>query len=314
MAHNHAGHVSEANISRLKITLFIVLTIMVVEAIGSLLSNSLALLSDAGHMLVDALALGISLFAITIARKPATMRRTFGYHRIEIMAALLNGAILLVLSGYIFFEAYQRFLTPHEVRAPLMLAVAIIGLVANIIGISLLRKASLGSLNIKAAFWHILGDTISSVGVIAAAIIIGVTGWTTADAIIASFIGLIILWGAIMVVRESADILLETVPKHINPDDVVAALTSIPGVLEVHDLHIWTITSGVYALSAHLLIEDQKVSRSAEIRTAVEGDLASRFNVTHTTLQLECDRCETCPDGFICDIGKLRSHAHTHED
>ncbi|MBI4295480.1 MAG: cation transporter [Chloroflexi bacterium] len=310
MEHHHENHVAETNISRLKITLFIVLTIMVVEAIGSLLSNSLALLSDAGHMLVDALALGISLFAITMAKRPATMRRTFGYHRIEIMAALLNGAILLVLSGYIFFEAYQRFLTPHEVKAPLMLVVAIIGLVANGIGILLLRKASLGSLNIKAAFWHIFGDTISSVGVIAAAIIIATTGWTTADSIIASFIGLIILWGAAMVVRESVDILLETVPRHINTDDVVAALKNVPGVLEVHDLHIWTITSGVYAMSAHLLIEDQKVSRSAEIRTAVNANLASRFNVTHTTLQLECDKCETCPDGFICDIGKLRGHTH----
>jgi len=276
---------------------------MVAEVIGGILSGSLALLSDAGHMLVDALALGLSLFAMTIARRPATPTKTYGYHRAEIMAALANGTILVLLSIYIFYEAYQRFLEPPLVQAPLMLLVASIGLTANLAGILLLRKGSQRSLNIKAAFWHIAGDTISSVGVIIGGVIIAVAGWYIVDPIIAVLIGGIILWGAVRIVRESADILLEAVPRHIEVDKVIATIKNVSGVEDVHDIHIWTITSGIYALSTHLLIEDQTVSRSAEIVETVNQDLARHFNITHTTLQLEC---ESCPTGLICDISQPR--------
>ncbi|MBI4187600.1 MAG: cation transporter [Chloroflexi bacterium] len=285
--------------------LIIVLGIMVAEVIGGILSNSLALLSDAGHMLVDALALGLAMFAISIAKRPATLTRTFGYHRVEIMAALANGVTLVVLALGIFYEAYQRFLQPPTVKTPLMLVVAIIGLIANLAGMLLLRSGSHDQLNMKAAFWHITGDTISSVGVIAGAIIISVTGWNIADPIIAVLIGVIILIGATQIVRESGDILLEAVPKHLQIDDVVGKLMTIPGVQDVHDIHIWTITSQIHALSAHLLIEDQQVSKSAEIMAAVNEYLAKHYNITHTTLQLECEKCAVCPTGFICDIGQL---------
>ncbi len=305
--HSQASHLTATGTHQLKIVLGIVAVIMVVEVIGGLLSNSLALLSDAGHMLVDALALGLSLFAITVARRPATPTRTYGYHRVEIMAALANGTILVVVALYIFYEAYQRFSEPPPINTSLMLIVAAIGLVANLIGIWLLRGVSHGSLNIKAAFWHIIGDTISSVGVIVAGIIIAVTGWYIADPIIAVFIGGIILWGAVRIVRESADILLEAVPKHIQVDKVIKTLKNVPGVEEVHDIHIWTITSGIHALSVHLLIEDQMVSRSAEIVDTVNKDLGRQFNIRHTTLQLECEKCESCPTGFICDITRPES-------
>jgi cobalt-zinc-cadmium efflux system protein len=294
-----AGHLIDKNSQLLKIALVIVGVITAVEVAGGILSNSLALLSDAGHMLVDGLALGLSLFAMALARRPATASKTYGYHRAEIMAALTNGTILVVVSIYIFYEAYQRFFSPPQVRTPLMIAVAAIGLVANLVMVWLLRGRGHRSLNIKAAFWHIIGDTMSSVGVIIGGVIILFTGWYIADPIIAVLIGGIILWGAVRIVRESSDILLESVPRNINTDEVISAIKAVPGVQDVHDIHIWTITSGLNALSAHLRIEDQTVSRSAEIVEAVNQHLARDFDIKHTTLQLEC---QSCPTGLVCGI------------
>jgi len=299
VGHNHGRAVSS---SRLKIILAIVVVIMVAELIGGLISNSLALLGDAGHMLVDGLALGLSLFAITMATRPSTPDKTFGYHRVEIMAALANGTLLVLVSIYIFYEAYQRFIDPPVVHATLMLGVASIGLTANLIGILLLRRISKDNLNVKAAFWHILGDTISSVGVIIGGIIIVFTGWRFADPIIAILIGCIILWGAVRLVKESVDILLEAVPKHVEVGEVLKTLEEVDGVDEVHDVHVWTITSGIHAMSAHLIIQDQSVSRSSEIVERVNRDMGERFHITHTTLQLECERCDSCPPGTVCNI------------
>ncbi|HEY41187.1 MAG TPA: cation transporter [Dehalococcoidia bacterium] len=293
---------------QLLIALIIVVLVMVAEIVGGLLSNSLALLGDAGHMLVDALALSISLIAIWIARRPADTAKTYGYHRVEIMAAMTNGVILLLVAVFIFYRAYQRLLEPAEIDAALMMGVAAIGLVANLTGILLLRRARHTSINIRAAFWHILGDTISSFGVIVGGIIIAVTDWRIVDPIIAIVIGTIILWGAVRLVRESSDILLEAVPRHIQMDAVGLAMMDIPGVRDVHDMHIWTITSGIHALSAHVLIDDQTVARSAEITRVVEQELARRFNITHTTLQLECEKCESCSEGLVCGITRQEAH------
>lgn len=299
-AHHHPHEAAHfVSTKPLKLALIIVAVITVVEVIGGLLSNSLALLGDAGHMLVDALALGLSLFAMTMARRPATPTRTYGYHRAEIMAALANGVTLILVSAYIFYEAYQRFLDPPTVNAPIMLWVATIGLIANLAALLLLRRGSHHSLNIKGAFWHVIGDTISSVGVIVAAIIISVTGWGIVDPLIAVFIGIIILWGAWRLVSESAEILLEAVPRHVQVGKVIEAIKGVSGVEGVHDIHVWTITSGIHALSAHLVIEDRMVSDSGEIMKTVNGSLVKNFDITHTTLQLEC---ESCPSGFICYI------------
>jgi cobalt-zinc-cadmium efflux system protein len=286
---------------RLRFTLAIILTVMAVEIAGGILSGSLALLSDAGHMLVDALALGLSLFAIRAAQRPATAAKTFGYHRVEILAALANGAILVLVSAYVFYEAYRRFLEPSAVKTPLMLTIAIIGLVANLGGVLLLNRPSRRSLNIRAAFWHIFGDTISSGGVIIAAVVILFTGKYMADAVAAVVIGIIILWGAVRIVRESADILLEAVPRHLETTQVIGFIQSIPGVNEVHDIHIWTITSNIHALSAHVVIDDQMVSKSTDIVRMVRQELARRCNISHTTLQLEC---ESCPTDTVCEIEK----------
>ncbi len=301
-------HLAESGPRRLLIALVIVVVIMVVEVVGGLLSNSLALIGDAGHMLVDALALAISFVAIKIAQRPATTSRTFGYHRVEVMAALTNGGILLLIAAYILFEAYQRFRDPPEVETTLMLVVAGVGLAANLTGMALLRRVRHSSINVRAAFWHILGDTIASVGVIAGGIIIAVTGWGIVDPIIAVVISCIILWGAFRLVKESTDILLEAAPGHLEVAEVNRAMLAVPGVLDVHDMHVWTITSGIHALSAHLLIEDQTVARSAEIARAVEQNLSERFSISHTTLQLECERCEGCPAGLMCDISRPVEH------
>jgi cobalt-zinc-cadmium efflux system protein len=299
MHHHEEDHSNSVSTRPLTITLILVLVIMVAEIIGGLLSNSLALLSDAGHMLTDALALGLSWFAMNLARKPATATRTYGYHRAEIMAALINGTVLVLVSVYIFYEAYQRFNQLPAVKSPLMLAVAVIGLAANLIGMFLLKRGRQKSINIKAAFWHVVGDTLSSVGVIIAGVIIYFTGWYIADPILAVIIGIVILWGAVRIVKESVDILLESVPAHVEMEKVIAAVKTVPGVEDLHDIHIWTITSGIYALSAHLSIADQTVSQSCDILTKVNKMLAEEFNITHTTLQLEC---KDCPTGVVCNL------------
>ncbi len=309
MSYGHENHGSASG-SRLKMVLAIVVVVMVAEVIGGILSNSLALLGDAGHMLIDGLALGLTLFAITMAVRPATPSKTYGYHRVEIMAALANGVTLVLVAGYIFYESYQRFLEPPVVRAPLMLMIASIGLAANLAGMLLLRGVNSHSLNVRAAFWHIVRYTISSVGVIAVGSIIWLKpGWGIVDPIIAVLIGCIILVGAVILVRESVDILLEAVPKHLAVDDVISMLTTVPGVDEVHDVHIWTLTSDIHALSAHLIIQDQSVSGSAEIVERVNHDLSEQFNITHTTLQLECERCSNCPEGNVCNITRPEEQA-----
>ena len=220
------------------------------------------------------------------------------------MAALANGTVLVLVAAFVFYRAYQRFQDPTAVDAPLMLIIAGIGLAANLAGIMLLRKGSHSSLNVRGAFWHIISDTISSVGVIVAGVVIATTGWPYADPLVAMVIGVIILVGALRLVRDSVDILMEAVPRHIQIEEVVAAVRGVPGVGEVHDIHVWTITSGIVALSAHIMIEDQMLSLSTEVRDGVNRMLADRYGITHTTLQLESSRCDSCPVGVVCQIAR----------
>jgi cobalt-zinc-cadmium efflux system protein len=311
VTHSHAEDRTNAG-RPLRITLVVVIVVMVAEIIGGLLSNSLALLGDAGHMLTDALAIGLSLFAITMARRPATSRRTFGYHRTEIMAALANGVVLILVSAYIFYEAYQRFFEEPTINSPIMLTIAAIGLVANLIGMLVLQRSSKGSLNIRAAFWHIIGDTLSSVGVIIAGIIIIFTGWTVVDPILACVIGVVILWGAFRIVKEATDVLLESVPAGIDLQAVEDAMKTIEGVVESHDVHIWTITSGIYALSAHVRVDDLMVSQSNELIVSINEILEKKFNITHATLQLECDACSS--EGGTCSLPNGHTNIATAEE
>ncbi len=298
--HSH-GRLSQAgaNRQRLLVALAVTGVMTVVELVGGLLANSLALAGDAGHMLTDTLALVLAIVAVSLAGRPASQTRTYGFHRAEVLAALANGALLLAVCGLIFYQAYRRFVEPPEVKGGLMLAVAAIGLVANLVGIFILRSASRENLNIKGAFIHMWGDTISSVGVILAGVIILATGWTIVDPIISIFIGLLILRGAVRLVMESGDILLESAPRHLDVAEISAALTGVQGVKEVHDVHLWTITSGLYAMSCHLMIEDRMVSESGHIVEEVNRVLDRQFGIGHSTLQLECEQCES---GAVCRL------------
>jgi cobalt-zinc-cadmium efflux system protein len=288
------------NQRRLLVALSITGLMTIVELAGGLISNSLALIGDAGHMFTDTLALGLSLFALNLAKRPASQTKTYGYYRAEILAALVNGTILILVSGYIFYEAYHRFVEPPEVRGGLMLIVAAIGLAANVVGISVLRSAGSRNLNVKGAFLHMWSDTVSSLGVIAAGAIILLTGRTIADPIISIIIGLLILRGAGGLVWESVNILLEAVPKNLDVSRINDAVRKIKGVRDIHDVHLWAITSGMYAMSCHLLIEDQKVSNCTQIVEEVNKTLSQKFGISHSTVQLECEECENSP---VCHIG-----------
>ncbi len=298
--HGSSHLVISSNQRRLLIALFITGLMTVVELAGGLISNSLALIGDAGHMFTDTLALGLSFFALSLAKRPATQTKTYGYYRAEILAALANGIVLILVSGYIFYEAYRRLVTPPEVHGGLMVIVASVGLVANVVGISVLRFGRTRNLNVKGAFLHMLSDTLSSIGVIAAGAIILLTGRTIADPIISIVIGLLILRGAGGLVLESINILLEAVPKHLDVSQINNAIRGIKGVRDVHDVHLWAITSDIYAISCHLLIQDQMVSNCAGIVDEVNQMLSQKFGISHSTLQLECEECESSP---VCHIG-----------
>ena len=265
-----------SNQRNLVIALSITAIVMIAEIIGGLLSNSLALLSDAGHMLTDILALGLSLTAMKFARKPPTPSKTFGFYRLEILAAFFNGMLLFFISFYIFYEAYHRLVQPEEIKGLFMLVVACIGLLANGAGILLLRKSAHTSLNVKSAFFHIVGDTISSGGVIVGGLLILYTGWYLVDPLISIFIGILILRGAYALIMESIDIFLEATPKDINVEEMLDELRKIQGVKDVHHLHLWTITSGINAMSAHVLIDDLLISSSAYILKEIKSLLRNK--------------------------------------
>jgi cobalt-zinc-cadmium efflux system protein len=284
--------------SSMLIVLSITSLVMIAEVFGGLLANSLALLSDAGHMLTDILALSLSIIAMRFAQKPPTASKTFGFHRLEILAAFFNGIVLLFVSLYIFYEAYQRLVHPEEIKGLFMLVVAAVGLLANGVGIAVLRKSARRNLNVKSAFFHIVGDTISSAGVIVGGLVILSTGWYIIDSLLGIFIGLLILRGAYSLVKESVDIFLEATPKDIDVEKMLSDLHKIDGVKDIHHLHVWTITSGIYAMSAHVLIKDLLVSRSAQILRQIETLLTNKYNMEHTTIQFES---ESCGDDVVKD-------------
>ncbi len=259
-----------------------------VEVVGGLLTNSLALLADAAHMLTDVGGLALALFAAWMSAKPATPAKTYGYYRAEILAALANAVALFLMSFYILYEAVQRFAAPPAVASVPMLAVAAVGLVVNLIGIALLHGASGESLNLRGAYLEVVGDLLGSVGVIAAAAVMWATGWYYADPIFGVAIGLFILPRTWKLMRQATDVLLEATPAHINISEVESALLGIEGVTSVHDLHVWSITSGIDALSAHLVLRDgSPLSVAASVIEQAGVALKERFNIVHSTLQLE---------------------------
>jgi cobalt-zinc-cadmium efflux system protein len=283
--HHHLSAVDAVGSTRaLTGALVLTLIVLVAETIGGLMSNSLALLADAGHVLTDAAALGLSLFVAWFARQPVTPEKTYGYLRWEILAALINGATLLGISVWIVVEAVARIRAPEPVAGSLMLYVATGGLVANVVAALMLRPVHGDSLNVRGAYLHVLGDLLASVGTIAAAAVIRLTGWLAADPIASLLTTAIIVRGAWSLVRESVDVLLESTPSHIELDDVRTALQNIPGVESVHDLHVWTVTSGVVALSAHAIVRDAE-QQQAVLESAC--DTMGGMGIHHVTIQIE---------------------------
>ncbi|MEC7641659.1 MAG: cation diffusion facilitator family transporter [Nitrospinota bacterium] len=291
---------------RLRLAIFFTLIILTMETVGGILSGSLALLSDAVHIFMDGFALCLSLAAITISERPSTNTQTYGYHRIEIFAAFVNGVFLFGLACTILYESYQRFINPHEVKSLVVILVALVGLLANLSVIYLLKDMPTSrDLNLKSAFYHVLGDSLASVGVIAGGIVMYYTHWYTLDALTGAAIGCLLIWGTKTIIADSVHILLEGVPKGISIPEVQKELTAIPAIKDIHELHIWCLCSNIYAFSAHVLIKDQTVEQVESTLKDIKAVLKDRFNISHSTIQFECNSCIEAP--VLCE---MRHEAH----
>ena len=291
-AHTHApptGTAAAAYRGRLRVALSITLTVMVVEIVGGLLADSLALIADAAHMATDALGLGLALLAIHFANRPPTGNRTFGYARAEILAALANCLLLLGVGGYVLYEAIQRFVTPADTEGGLTIVFGLIGLVANMISLTLLVRGQSESLNVRGAFLEVAADALGSLAVIVSALVILATGWQAADPIASLVIGLMIVPRTFKLLRETLDVLLEAAPRDVDMADVRAHMLALDGVEDVHDLHAWTITSGMPVLSAHVVVRSDVLSAIGHEKMLHELQecLGDHFDVAHCTFQLE---------------------------
>ena len=283
---------------RLFLTFSITLLILFAEVIGGLLSNSLALLSDAGHVLTDAFALGLSLIAAQISKRPSDYRATYGYQRVGLLAAVINGLSLFGISVFIFMESYQRFISPPPINISVMLPIAIGGLIGNIVMVFILGHGH-HDLNIKSAWLHVLGDTLSSIGVIISGVILYLTGWTYADPVAGFLIGIIILSGGIRVVKEATGIFLELVPKGFDVEDIAKRIAELPEVMGIHDIHIWSLTHKRVSFSAHIWVHDQKLSELEPLRKKIE-DMLQELEIRHILLHFECAECEN--GGLYCQV------------
>lgn len=271
----------------LKLSLAVTATVAVVEVVGGFLSGSISLMSDAVHMFTDVTAIALSLFAITMATKNHSNAMTFGYHRAEVLAALANGVALSAISVWVLYEAFLRVMSPRMIDTPLMLSVAGIGLAGNLLVMLLLKHHAGKSINIQSAFVHVVYDTVSSIAVIITGFIAIISGITIVDPLVAFLIAGLVARSAYTIVKSSAYILLEGSPREIDMQQVIATLKQLDGVVDIHDLHVWTISTGMVALSGHIVVQDQMLSQSSKLLDDIKKVLSERYNITHTTIQLE---------------------------
>jgi cobalt-zinc-cadmium efflux system protein len=294
--HSHGRGTGRRSKGRLVWVLALTSAYMIAEAVGGYLTNSLALLADAGHMLTDVAALALALLAVWFGSRPATPQKTFGYFRLEILAALTNGVALVLIALLVLYHAYERFYAPGEVETGLMLAVASGGLAVNLFCAWLLHASHAGDLNVRGAWLHLMADALGSVGAITAGLLMRFYGWQRADAVVSALIAVLIIWSAWHLIRESTNVLLEGTPAHINLASVEQAIRTTGGVEDVHDLHVWTITSGLEALSAHV-VHARGVSQPA-LLGELRSKLHAEFGVDHLTIQMETEEFEDDPFHF----------------
>jgi len=297
MAHGH-HHDRSATGRRLILSIIITVAFVFAETIAGYFAHSLALLSDAGHNLSDALALVFSSYGLWVAQKPSTAKRTFGHHRVGILAALVNSVSLVIIALLIFWEAASRLSNPEPVQSTPMILVALIAVVVNSLISLWLRAGATKDLNLRSAYTHMLGDAVSAAGVVLAGAIIALSGASIADPIVSILIGLLILWSSWGILKESVNVLLEAIPKGMDMEAVERAISGVDGVIAVHDLHVWTIGSGVVACSCHVTVEEQSVRSGQNVLRAVAETLEHDFGITHTTIQIEAEGCD--PNDMYC--------------
>jgi cobalt-zinc-cadmium efflux system protein len=298
--HIHNNVLSAGN--KLKFSIIFTCLILAAEVAGGFLSNSLALLSDAGHVVTDIMALSLSWYALRQAERPPSSRMTFGYHRVGVMVAVVNAISIFAIAGVILYEAYHRLQQPPEVNSVLMMSVAVVGLGVNLFVTYWLRQEQKGNLNLRSAFWHALGDALASVAVIAGGAIILWTGHYWVDPLVSVLISLIILYAAWSIFREGFRVLLEATPSDVDILAMIRSLKQIPGVKDVHDVHVWSISPELRAMNGHILIEDISTSQAAGIRAEIEKEVSDQYHIEHTTLQMECRRCKS--DELFCNLNE----------
>ena len=288
MSHDHTNEIKE---NRFVLALALTGLIFLAEFIGGFWTHSLALLSDSAHVFMDAFALGLSYLAIRAAKLPADDKHTYGFHRMQVIAAFINGATLFLIAFEILRESWDRFQNPEAVSAGPMLVIALIGLIVNLVVAFTLSKHDHDDLNTRAAFLHVLGDALASVGVIVVGVLLLFVDWFWLDPLVSVMIGLLILVSSGRVLKESIHILAEGMPSGMTATSIAASMLKVPGVRQVHDLHVWTVAPGYIALSAHVTIEDQSISQTAEMMTALKEALHDEYEIQHTTIQVECQNC-----------------------
>ena len=308
MSHDHSHGVSE---NRLKLSVVLTLVFVFGEAAAGWFSNSLALMSDAGHNFADALALAFTWYALRISRKKPTRTMTYGYHRVGILAALANAVSLVVIAIFICLEAIQRFSKPEDVQSSLMIGVAAVALVVNVI-ISMWLHGGRHDLNIRSAYIHMIGDAVSSVGVVIAGIVVYFTHSTLADPMVSCLIAALIIWSSWGILKESVTVLLEGTPEGLNLAAVEGCIKKVTGVLNVHDLHVWTVGPGVIACSCHVVVSEQSILSGQQILKSIIDELDHHFHINHSTVQIEVEGCP--PNELYCNVkaGKTPADRHHH--
>jgi cobalt-zinc-cadmium efflux system protein len=305
--HFHLREAAKQTTARLSLSLFLTLAFVILEAGAGIFANSLALLTDAAHNLTDVIALGLTWFAVRVTSQPANAQKTYGYHRAGILVALLNSTTLVLISIGIFYEAYRRFMNPPEVQSSILISVGLIAVVINLVTALLVHRGSQSDLNLRSAFVHLMGDVLSTVGAVIAGVIIYFTNANWLDPLVSVLIGFLILYNAWGILRDAVDILLEATPRDVNIKSMVEDIVQVDGVLGIHDIHVWSLTQSLRTMSAHILTDDVNISAAADIQRQINEIIRRRYNIAHSTLQLECVDC--FPDSLYCDL-----NVHFHAD